>query len=159
MAWKKDEGALGRWLSFSNESLSKIDDIELAALKIHLVLEDALKYLLGSRLGTDEEDFFDLQIDFRTLADIALAGIGNGHLLGALRALNTARNHLSHRMESQLFSEKLEVFVMEIAYMRGQKTKWPKEPQEQLGFLKKSFDDAAYAIFDIAINRPRRENA
>jgi hypothetical protein len=157
MVWKKDDGALIRWLTFSSESLSKIDDIEFATLKIHLVLEDALKYLLASRLGVDDQFFSDSRIDFSVLVEVALAGMNKGGLLGALRALNTARNHLSHRMESPKFIEELEVFVCQIANMQRKKIKWPTEPTNQLHLLKESFNEAASAIFDIAINLPKQK--
>ena len=50
-----DESAIIRWVRFSAESLTKIDDIELAALKIHIVLEGALKFLLSKRLTANED--------------------------------------------------------------------------------------------------------
>ena len=152
MAWNKDEGALVRWLGFSSEDLVKINDIELTTLKIHLVLEDALKCLLASRLKTNEDVFFDSSIGFKTLVEIALAGVTNDHLRGALRSLNTARNQMSHCVESNEFNEKLEIFVREIGYMLGRKTVWPADLNERLRLLREAFDDAAYEIFDIAIN-------
>jgi len=159
MTWDKDDSAIITWLRFSEGSLSKIDDIELATLKIHLVLEDALKYLLSRRLSSDDDTFSDLRIDFSTLLEIALAGINNPHLLGALRALNKARNHISHRVDSSEFAERLEVFVREIGYMQAEKPKWSADSLDQLGFLRKAFHDAAYAIFAFAVNLPPQRNA
>ena len=49
----QDEPAIIKWLNLSQESLVKIEDIELATLKIHIVLEDALKFLLSKRLLVD----------------------------------------------------------------------------------------------------------
>jgi len=158
VALEKEKDALVRWVIFTNESLSKIDDIELATLKIHLVLQDALKYLLASRLGVDGDAFFDLQCDFPVLAKIALAGTDNRHLLGALLALNTARNHMSHRIGSPNFTERLEVFVREIGHMQEKPTEWPRELPEQLSLLKDAFGGAAYAIFDVAINRYKKDD-
>jgi len=160
MAWRRDEGALTRWLGFSSESLSKIEDIELATLKIHLVLEDASKSLLAARLAVKEDAFFDLRIDFSTLVDVALEGAGNSHLVGALRALNTARNYVSHHVESSQFMDKLALFVRESAAGAAPKSgpvsmpagHWPNHPKEQFTALKEAFDEAAFAIFDLAIN-------
>ena len=154
-----DESAIIRWLRFSEESLTKIDDIELAALKIHIVLEDALKFLLSKRLITNEDTFDDLRFEFSKLLEIALAGINNPHLLGALRALNNARNSISHRINSSAVSQKLEVFVREIAYMQGEKPHWPSELSDQIKSLRKAFYDAGYAIFDFAINSTPKNSA
>jgi hypothetical protein len=68
MAWRKEDGAIFRYVEFAQESLVKIDDVELAALKIHVVVEDMLKFLLAARLGVDEGYFFDQRDRFATLA-------------------------------------------------------------------------------------------
>lgn len=147
-----DESAIIRWLRLSEESLTKIDDIELAALKIHIVIEDALRFLLSKRLTANEDTLDDLRIEFKNLLEIALAGINNPHLLGALRALNKARNNISHHIDSAAVSEKLEVFVREIAHMQGVKPHWPSDLSGQIESLRKAFYDAGYTIFDFAIN-------
>ena len=158
MIWKKDDGALGRFLTFATDQLTTITDIELATLKIHLVIEDTLKFLLSKRLGATDEKFFDVQIGFPLLVDVALAEINNPHLVGALRVLNTARNHLSHRIESPNFIDAIKTFVCEIANMQKKKIKWSTESTEQLSLLKDAFEDAAGAIFEIAFNRPNPDN-
>lgn len=147
-----NEGAIIKWLSFSEESLTKIDDIELATLKIHIVLEDALKFLLSKRLIANEDIFNDFRIEFSKLVKIALAGMNNPHLLGALQALNKARNSISHRINSSAVLKNLEVFVREIAHMQGEKPHWPSDLTNQRNSLRKAFYDAGYTIFDFAIN-------
>lgn len=147
-----NEGAIIKWLSFSEESLTKINDIELATLKIHIVLEDTLKFLLSKRLIASEDIFDDFWIEFSKLVKIALAGINNPHLLGALRALNKARNSISHRINSSAVLINLEVFVSEIVHMQGEKPHWPSDIQNQRNSLRKAFYDAGYTIFDFAIN-------
>jgi hypothetical protein len=124
MAWDRDAGAIVRWARFSTDSLARVDDIELAALKVHIVLEDALKFLLAQRLGVPEDAFFDTSVDFGALIEVSLAGIDTPHLKGALRALNAARNHVSHRVDSPEFDDKLETFVREIAYMSKRRHVW-----------------------------------
>jgi len=154
-----DKTAIITWLSFSVESLTKIDDIELAALKIHIVLEDALKFLLSKRLISNEDAFNKLRIEFSKLLEITLSGINKPHLLGALRALNDARNSISHYINPSVVSEKLEIFVREIAYMHGEKLDWPSDLKDQLSSLRKAFYDAGYAIFDFAINSTPKKSA
>ena len=154
-----NDDAIIKWLRLSEESLTKISDIELATLKIHIVIEDALKFLLSKRLNANEDALDDLRIEFSKLVEIALAGINNPHLLGALRALNKARNNISHRINSTAVSEKLEVFVREIAYMQGVEPHWPSELSDQIEILRKAFYEAGYAIFDFAINSIPKNSA
>ena len=149
----EDEPAIIKWLNFSEKSLSKIEDIELATLKIHIVLEDALRFLLSKRLLVDEDYFDNQRIEFAKLVEIAVAGMNNQHLLGALRALNSARNSISHRLTSTAVLEKLKIFVDEIAYMQSEKPIWPSDIVGQRESLKKAFYDAGFTIFDFAINK------
>lgn len=149
----QDEPAIIKWLNLSQESLLKIEDIELATLKIHIVLEDALKFLLSKRLLVDENYFDDKRIEFSKLVEIAVAGINNQHLLGALRSLNRARNKISHRLTSPpVVIEHLKSFVFNVAYMQGEKPDWPSDPAGQRECLRKAFYDAGFAIFDFATN-------
>jgi hypothetical protein len=115
----QDEPAIIKWLTLSEDSLKKIDNIELATLKIHIVLEDALKFLLSKRLFVNENYFDDKHIEFSKLVEIAVAGMNNPHLLGALRSLNKARNKISHRLASSEVLKHLKNFVFEVAYMQG----------------------------------------
>jgi len=148
----QDEPAIIKWLNLSQESLHQIEDIELATLKIHIVLEDALKFLLSKRLLVEEDYFDDKRIEFSKLLEIAVAGMNNQHLLGALRSLNSARNKISHRLTSPTVLEHLKSFVYEVAYMQGEKAYWPSDPMGQKECLRKAFYDAGFAIFDYAIN-------
>jgi hypothetical protein len=91
---------IARWSRAQTEILTRIGDIELGILKSHLMLEDVLKFVLAKRLHAGDDEFRDLRLDFSTLVDVAMAGLAKPHLVGALRALNAARNHVSHRVES-----------------------------------------------------------
>src|SRR5258705_444001 len=97
-SWK--DHPLFRWAKFTAERFSSITDVELAILKIHLVIEDALRYLLAARLGVPEDSLVDIRITFDATSKLALAGIGDCHLIGGIRALNRARNSLSHSIEA-----------------------------------------------------------
>src|SRR5687768_12528002 len=99
MLWNKNDHPIMRWANFTSEHLTQIGDLELATLKVHLVIEDALRYLLATRLRMTEGLFEDLRIDFSLLAELTLRG-GNPLLLGAIRALNAARNAISHHVDS-----------------------------------------------------------
>jgi hypothetical protein len=90
---------------------------------------------------------------------VTLAGTDAAHLRGALRAINKARNNLSHHLESSKFSESLETFVREIGNIHDRKTDWPSDLNEQLRLLREAFDEAAHTIFDIAINKPSKGGA
>jgi hypothetical protein len=156
-----NDGAIIMWLSFSEESLAKIDDIELVTLKIHIVLESALHFLLCKRLLINGEriPINNGQIMFNVLFQIALTGINNPHLLQAVRALNEARNSISHHINSPKLFKHLGDFVCEIASMQGEKCHWPSDLSEQLKCLRKAFYDAGYAIFDYAINKTPKKSA
>lgn len=148
----QDKPAIIKWLNLSQESLVEIEDIELATLKIHIVLEDALKFLLSKRLLVDENYFDDIRIEFSKLVEIAVAGMNNQHLLRALRSLNRARNKISHRLTPSKVIEHLTNFVSEVAHMQGEKPDWPSDLSEQRECLRKAFYDVGFAIFDFAIN-------
>ena len=150
MAWEKDDSPFIRWIRYSSESLKLIDNVELTTLKIHLVLENSLRFLLSKRLGLTDNALDDLRINFGTLLEIATFGLGADDLLGALRALNNARNSMSHEVESPKFRENLGKFLKEIARLRKRKHTWPVETTEELQRLREAFDDAATAIFDLA---------
>lgn len=150
MVWEKDDSPFVRWIRYSSDSLTRIDDVELATLKIHLVLEDSLRFLLAKRLGLADNALDNLRIEFGKLLEIATFGLGADHLLSALRALNNARNHISHKVESSEFREKLGTFLREIAHLRKRKHIWPVDTMEELRLLRKAFDDAATEIFDLA---------
>jgi hypothetical protein len=55
MAWSKEAGATMQWAEISTLALTKTNDIELVTLKTHLVIEDALRHLLATRLGLQAE--------------------------------------------------------------------------------------------------------
>ena len=150
MPRKKDTDSVSRWARFSTEQLATIGDIELAVLKIHLVLEDALKFVLAKRLGVPDDAFFDLRIEFYKLLDISMAGINKPHLVGALRKLNEARNHISHRVASAEVSDKLATFVQEAGRATQQLLSWPPDTTKRLAILQTCLDGTAVALFEIA---------
>lgn len=153
MPREKELDCISRWARFSTEKLTTIGDIELAVLKIHLVLEDALKFVLAKRLGMPDDAFFDLRIEFKTLLDISMAGIRKAHLVGALRKLNEARNHISHRVESAEVPDKLAKFVQEVGRAVHQPLSWPVDTKERLAILQKCLDETAVALFEIALDQ------
>jgi hypothetical protein len=81
-----------------------------------------------------------------------LAGANKPHLLGALRALNGARNHVSHRVESPEVNDKILTFVREIGRQIGRSITWPPDREGQLAVLQDACGEAALAVFDIVIN-------
>ncbi len=151
MSWNKSDHPIVRWASFSVDHLTQIGDIELATLKVQLVVEDALRYLLAARLGLAENALIEHRIDFSPLMELALVGIADLHLIGGIKALNAARNALSHSVESPRVQKQLEIFVREIGYMKKEKVSWPASTPDQLQALRTAFDDAVGAIFDLAI--------
>ena len=158
MAWNETDHPIVKWAKMSVDHLGNIGDIELATLKVHLVLEDGLRYLLAARLGLPKSEtaLSSTRIDFSLLLELALSGSVNPHLLGALRALNAARNALSHEVESPNVQDRLAAFCGEIGYMTGEKLTWPKERGEQIVALRNAFDEAGAAIFDLAVNEEQK---
>lgn len=144
--------AVTQWAKFEEDSLSTITDIELATLKIHIVIEGVLRYLLAARLDISEDELEKQRLPFATLLELSLGGKGNDHLLGSLRALNKARNALSHRLESADVHGELEKFVCQIGYMTSaKKIDWPTTSTEQLRVLQDAFKVAAYEVVSLAI--------
>ena len=140
------------WAKFSSKQFSRITDLELAVLKIHLVIEEALRYLLEARLRVSEGslDKLKLRVNFDTKCKLALVGLGYVHLFRGIQALNKARNALAHSVESADVQKQLAIFVKEIGCMRKQEVDWPESPSEQLNVLKDAFDETANAILDRA---------
>jgi hypothetical protein len=153
MAWDESEHPIMKWVNLSVDHLPQIGDLELATLKVHLVLEDCLRYLLAARLAlpTPETALSGTRIEFSLLLELAFAGNPNGHLCGALRAINSARNALAHHVESPKLQEKLAIFCQEAGYIDGTTVKWPMSKEEQLIVLKQAFDDAGVTILKLAI--------
>jgi hypothetical protein len=151
---RKGEDAIdqfGRWI----EDALKINDIELLTLKGHVVIEDALKYLLAAKLKADLTEFVTtIRINhFPTLVTLAFAGEGPlyDQLGEALHALNEARNKAAHWIEDPRFIERLASFVDQIAGMDGSTHKWPTESEEQLAGVRWALDEAATAILSRAM--------
>jgi hypothetical protein len=159
MVWNKNDHPIAKWASFGVDHLPQIGDVELATLKMHLVVEDALRYLLAARLGLAENSLLDHRIDFAVLQELALAGMDNPHLLGAMRALNAARNHLSHVVASSKTEENLVVFVREISYMKKKNVQWPSSISEQLETLTDAFNEATISVFDMAVAAEEQHKA
>src|SRR5437588_9455514 len=117
MIWDKTEHPISRWATFSVEHLVEIGNLELATLKIHLVIEDALRYLLAGSLKVQDHQVSPIHLDFSSLAELGLVAIADPHLIGAVRSLKAARNSLSHHVDSPQLHAKLSVFCQEIAYL------------------------------------------
>ena len=138
-----------RWAKFSAEHFSRITDVELAALKIHVVIEEILRCLLAARLKVSEDSLVKLHLTFDMTSKLALMGIGDAHLIRGIKALNKARNALSHSVESGDVQEQLTVFVREIGCMKKRKFDLPTSSSEQLDALHDAFNGAANAILDL----------
>lgn len=153
MAWDESEHTIMKWVNLSVDHLPQIGDLELATLKVHLVIEDCLRYLLASRLAlpTPETALSATRLDFSQLLELALVGTPNGHLRGALRAINRARNALAHYVESPNVQQDLAIFCQETGYINGTTVKWPISREERLMVLKQAFDDAGITILQLAI--------
>jgi len=143
--------AIARWANISREKLAAIGDVELAILKNHVVLEDVLKCVLAKRLGVPESTLADLRIEFPALLEIAMAGVAKPHLLGALRALNGARNLVSHRIESPEVSEKMAVFVQEVGRQLRAGWAWPEGRAAQLEAVQQAAGEAAIELFRVVL--------
>ena len=142
-----------RWSKSQTEILTRIGDSELAILKSHLVLEDVLKFVLAKRLRVSDDEFRDLRLDFSALVDVAMAGLGKPHMVGALRALNAARNHVSHRLESPELSDRMCVFMQEVGRHKGTPMTWPGEPDRQLPALLEASEEAAWDLLQVAVSQ------
>jgi len=143
--------AISRWAELSTEKLAAIGDVELAILKNHLVLEDVLKCVLAKRLRLAEHAFADLRTGFPTLLEIAMAGVDKPHLASALRALNGARNLVSHRVESPEVSGKMAIFMQEVGRQLGVSMTWPDGRDAQLAALARASGEAAVELFQVAL--------
>jgi hypothetical protein len=151
MLWDHTDHPIVRLAKFAIDQLPTIGDVELATLKVHLVVEDALRYLLSARMGVDENAFVEKKIEFAVLADITLTGFNEAHLVGAVRALNAARNLVSHRVDATPFGEKLATFCMEAGYIVHETVKWPDDTGPQLQALREALERVAFRVFELAI--------
>lgn len=145
------ENAITRWAQFSGEKLAAMGDAELAILKTHVVLEDVLKFVLAKRMGLSDDAFSDLRMKFGQLIHVALAEVDKPHLVGALRALNAARNHVSHRLEAPEVSNRMATFMQEVGRQLGRPMSWPKDPAEQLKALEAASGETAVELIKIAL--------
>lgn len=94
------------------ETFPGIQDVDLLLLKGHVLIESELKRYLAFRLGLSDEDAVKLEertkrMGFHHLANIALAGDSNNHLLALVSKLNDARTELAHGMDPALYEKKL----------------------------------------------------
>jgi len=141
-------------------SIKNLEDVELATLKIHIVIEELLIFLLSVRLGVAELTLRNKiktdmgSISFYYLLEIALTGTKNQHLLGSLRKLNNARNSISHTLDKTEVLEKLEGFVGLVAdNLKAPNTPkpfWSTETIGQLDALQTAFNIAAWHIIALA---------
>ena len=144
--WNSNDHPLMRWVNYAVEHLPQVGDLELATLKIHLVIEDALRFLLAARLDVPENTFTETRLDFSLLCEIALAGAAP-HLVGAVRAINAARNHVSHRIDTVPFEQKLATFIMEAGHLIGNTAHWPTDNSARLTAVREALDTVASQIF------------
>lgn len=148
---ERDETAITRWATFSAATLAAMGGVELAILKTHLVLEELLRFVLAKRMGLSDDAFGHLRINFATLLEISTAEIAKPHLVGALRALNDARNHVSHRIESAEVASKMSTFMQEVGQQLGKPMSWPGDPHQQLRALDEASGEAAVELIQIAL--------
>jgi hypothetical protein len=143
-------GVFEQFSDWIDETL-KIDDLDLMTLKGHLMVEDALKYLLAAKLRPRKDpEAFAAKIDIRAfeqLARLALVDEKDGPgLLGAVRALNGARNKMSHWIGHPEFLTDLNAFVERMRSLKGDPHKWPSKKEEQLALVRRALDRATSRI-------------
>ncbi len=148
---KRGENAITRWATFSAENVATIGAVEVAILKTHLVIEDVLRFVLAKRMGLSDDAFVHLRITFATLIELSTAEIDKPHLVGALRALNDARNHVSHRVESGEVSNKMTTFMQEVGRQLGRPMSWPEDQSERLRALHEASGETAVELIQIAL--------
>ncbi|HEV8573568.1 MAG TPA: hypothetical protein VGR43_02565, partial [Dehalococcoidia bacterium] len=110
------------------------------------------KFLLAKRLKLPDDALFDLRIPFSLLVKLATAGVKKSQLIGALRALNNARNHISHHVESAKVAADLKLFVEAAGGLQRKRLSWPSETGQRLAILKEAHDAVTLAIFEVALN-------
>src|SRR5207247_9557087 len=110
-----------------------------------------LTCMVARRVGLPGGAFFQLRIDCGTLLEVSLAEVHKPHLLRALRALNTARNHVSHRIESHDVPSKMATFMQEMGRELGRPMSWPEDSHEQLRALHEASDETAVELIKIAL--------
>lgn len=148
-----EQDAIDQFAMWLDHAL-QIDDLELLTLKGHVIVEDALKYLLASRLGVDPVTFrTTIQLrSFPLLVQLAFAGDEkNQDLVEAIRTLNSARTKASHWMADPRFSDDVQRFVRQMFAIHGQPFSWPAQPAAQLESIRKALDWTASQIFVIAV--------
>ena len=153
-----DEERIDEWIAFFADSYEKITDLELATLKGHVVTEGALRILLAYRLDVSENTLSTRlkkaagHVSFSLILELALAGLGESHLLGGLRKLNAARNSLAHVFEGgdQILHGYLASFVNEIGKRENKNIDWPPTLSEQLRVLGEALTSAGGAILALA---------
>ena len=155
MAQSKDDDAITRWVRFTDDRFATITDVELATLKIHLVIEVVLRYLLAARLGVKENSLPRIN-SFELLSQLALAG-EDSHLVGGIRALNDARNSVAHR-ESRDLQDKLADFVREMGHNKRKKIDWSTDTSVQLHALGEAQEEAGAAIIVLAQDAEKRQS-
>jgi hypothetical protein len=158
MAKRKGDDAISRYVRFTDEHFSTITDVELATLKIHLVIEAVLRYLLAARLGI-KEDLLPKpsQLRFGLLYELALAGVEDRHLVKGIKALNSARNSVAHR-ESPDLQDKLADFVCEIRRSKRTEFDWPMDTSVQLRALGEAQEEAGAVIIELAQAAEKRQS-
>lgn len=146
---KKEANAVSRWADFSGEKLTAIGEVELAIIKVHVVFEDLLKFVLANRLGVPDGEFIEERIPFKILLKISLAGTSSSHLVGALRALTRARNGISHQVEAEDVSKNLRTFALEIGHAVNSPLSWPENPADQVKVLQQCLDEAVVELVSL----------
>lgn len=139
------------------DTTPKIDDLELMTLKCHLMVEDALKYLLSAKLRPRKDpEEFAAKIGIRTFRDLAVLALvdeDDEHgLRSAVIALNEARNKMSHRIDHPEFLNNVRDFVQQVnALPPLKKRKWPSTKADQLASVRQAADETINRILHSAI--------
>ncbi len=111
--------------------LPKTNDLTLLTLKGHLLVEEVLDEIIHAYC-LQPSYLDDVDIRFQIKARLARALIGDilpKSMWAMVDALNSIRNDLAHRLESQKLRTKIEAFV-EIKYRNNSELKRPEKPPD-----------------------------
>lgn len=154
-----ERDALDQFSAWAENALEP-NQLEWTILKGHILIEDALKYLLACRL-TASPVTYAKKLDiprFPLLVQLAFASDEESQrgLVQALESLNKARNDVSHWIERPEFTDKVKQFVE-----RAKKSiadsdipQWNSEDRvSQVNAAQQAVDEVAMAVFSLAALR------
>lgn len=94
-------------------TLENVDDLELALLKSHLIVEEALTDVISSK-SQNPKYVVDSRLSFAQKCSLARALYDEevGSLVWpAIKQLNKARNLLAHRLETEKIEAEISLFI------------------------------------------------